>query len=74
MFKMINWIFISPDGPTKVPYNRSLYVQEHCAIIECENKKSKPAHSLVQLVNLDDRNYQHEEWFLEHQDLLVILL
>jgi len=47
MFKKIHWILISPDGPTKIPYSRSLYLEVHCALIEYENEKVKPARYLV---------------------------
>ena len=55
---MIQWILTSPDGPIKIPYIRSLYVEVHYAVIEYENKKIKPAYYLVQLVDLGDPNDQ----------------
>ena len=56
MFKRIHLILISPDGPTKVPYNGSLYAKIHCVVIEYENEKVKLAHYLVQLVDLGNPN------------------
>jgi len=44
MFKRICQVFISPDDPTKFPYNRSIDVEVYCAVIEYENEKAKPAH------------------------------
>ena len=41
MFKKIHQVFISPDNPTKFPYNRSIDVEVHCAVIEYENRKAK---------------------------------
>jgi len=34
MFKKMHWILTSPDGPTKIPNNRCLYVEVHYALIE----------------------------------------
>jgi len=62
MFKRIHWILTSHDSPTKFSYNRSLYVEEHCAIIESENGTAKLANNLVHLVDLDDPNDQRQEW------------
>jgi len=47
MFERIHWILTSPDGRTKNAYNRSMYVEVHCAVIEYENGKAKAAHYLV---------------------------
>jgi len=46
-----------------VSYNRSLYVEVHCIVLEYENEKAKVVHYLVQLVDLDDPNDQQQEWF-----------
>ena len=67
MFKRIHQVFISPDSPTKFPYNQSIDVEVHCAVIEYENEKAKLAHYLVQLTNLEDLNDQRQEWFSERQ-------
>jgi len=65
MFKRINWILTSFDGPTKIPFDRSFYVEVHCAVIKHENGKAKPTHYFVQSVDLDHTNDQCQEWFLE---------
>ena len=54
--RMIHWILVSLNGPTKIPYNRFLYVEVYCALIEYENGKIKPAHYLTQIIYLDDPN------------------
>jgi len=56
MFKRIHWILTSPDGPTKIPYNRSAHVEVHCAVIRYKNRKAKPAHYFVQLIDIKDPN------------------
>jgi len=61
MFKRIHWILTSSDGPTKISCNRSLYVEVNCTVIECENETVKPTYYLIQLVDLDDHNYQRQE-------------
>jgi len=71
-FRMIHWILASPDGPIKISYKRCLYVEVHCALIEYENRKAKPAHYLVQLVHFDDPNYQRQEWLLEQWELVTV--
>jgi len=63
--KRIRWIVTSPYGPIKIPCNRSEYVEVHCVIIDYANGKAKPIHYLVQLVDLDNPNYQQQELFLE---------
>lgn len=65
MFKRIHWFLTSPDGPTKIPYNRSLYIEVHYVVIEYENKKPKSTYYLVQLVDLDNPNNQRQERFSE---------
>ena len=52
----------SPNSPTKFLYIRTLYVQVHCVALNI-NRKAKPAYYPVQLVDLDDFNDQHQEWF-----------
>jgi len=47
MFKRICWILTSRDGTMKISYNRSLFVKLHCAPIEYEDGKDKPAYYLV---------------------------
>jgi len=63
MFKTIQLILTSSNGPTKIPYIRSLCVEVHCAIIEYENEKAKRGHYFVQLVDLDDPNDQWQNDF-----------
>ena len=58
MFKTIHQVFIPPDSLTKFPCNRSIDVEVHCAVIEYENEKAKPAHYLIQLPNLEDLDDQ----------------
>ena len=58
MFKRIHWIITSPDGPTKISYNRCLYVEVHCTVIKYENGKAKPACYVVQIIDFDDPNDQ----------------
>ena len=65
MFKRIHWILTSPDGPTKILYNESLYVEIYCAVIESENGTTKPVHYLIQLIDVEDLNDQRQEWFAE---------
>ena len=54
MFKKIHQVFITPDSPTKFPYNRSIDIKVHCAVIEYENGKAKPAHYIIQLTDFKD--------------------
>ena len=54
MFKRIHWILTSPYGSTKITYSRPLYLKVHCALIEYENGKGKPAYYLIQIVDYDD--------------------
>jgi len=61
MFRTIHWILISPDGLTKIPYNRCLYEEVHCALNEYENGKAKTAHYLVQIVNFYNPNDQRQQ-------------
>jgi len=42
----------------KIPQIRILYAEVHYAVIYYENEKAKPVYYLVQLVDLDDPNYQ----------------
>ena len=70
MFQRIHWIFISPDDPTKIKDNICLHIKVHCAVIEYENGKAKAANYLIQLVDLDDPNYQQQEWFSEWQEVV----
>jgi len=67
---MIHQVFISLYSPTKLPYNRSIDVKVHCAVIECENEKVKPAHYLIQLTDLEDLD-QRQEWFPERQGVVT---
>ena len=61
MFKRIHQIFISPDSPTKFPYNQIIEIEVHCAVIEYENGKAKLAHYLVRLTDLADLDDQRQE-------------
>jgi len=54
VFKRIHQVFISPYCPTKFSYNRGIDVKVHCAVIEYENEKAKPAYYLIQLTDLED--------------------
>ena len=63
MFKRIHQVFISPDSPTKFPYNRSIDVEVYCAVIEYENEKAKLAHYLIRLNDLEDLDDQRQGWF-----------
>ena len=54
MFRRIHYILTSPNGTTKIPNNRCLYVEIHCALIKYENVEVKLAHCLVQIVDYDD--------------------
>jgi len=47
MFKRIHQVFSSPYSPIKFPYNRSIDVEIHCAVIKYENGKAKQAHYLI---------------------------
>jgi len=48
----------SLDGPTQFPYNRSIDVEVHYAVIEYENRKAKPANYLVQFIDIEEPNDQ----------------
>jgi len=39
MFNRIHQVFISPKSPTKFPYNRSIDIEVHCAVIEYEMER-----------------------------------
>jgi len=71
MFKRIHGILTSFDGPTKIPNNRCLYVEVHCAVIEYKNEKTKPVHYLIQIVDFDDPNYQRQEWSPKRWELVT---
>jgi len=58
MFKRIHQVFISPDSPTKFSYNKSIDVEVHCAVIQYENEKAKPAYYLIRLTNLKELDDQ----------------
>jgi len=58
MFKRIHQVFTSLDNPAKFLYNRSLNIEVHCAVIEYENKKAKPADYPMILIDLEDLNDQ----------------
>ena len=48
-------------------YNRNIDVEVHCAVIDYENGKDKPAHYLFRLTDLQDLDDQRQERFLERQ-------
>ena len=73
MFKRIHQVFISPDSPAKFPYNRSLDVEVHCAVIEYENENAKSAHYLIQWTDLEDLGDQQQEWFPAWQGVVTDL-
>jgi len=58
MFKRIHQVFISPNSPTKFPYNRNIDIEVHCAVIEYENGKVKPAHYLIRFTDLENLDNQ----------------
>jgi len=58
MFKRIHKIFISLGSPIKFPYNKSIDVEVHYAVIEYEHGKAKPAHYLIRLTDLEDLDDQ----------------
>ena len=74
MFKRIHQVFISPDSPTKFPYNRSIDVEVHCAVIEYEKGKVKPAHYLVLLTDLEDLMTKGKIVFQKDKEWSLIML
>ena len=46
-----------------------MYAEVHYAVIYYENEKAKPVYYLVQLVDLDDPNYQRWERLPERQEV-----
>ena len=38
----------------KFPYNGSIDIEVHCAVVEYENEKAKPAYYLIRLTELED--------------------
>jgi len=71
IFKKIYGILTSPDSPTKIPYNRCLYVEVHCALVEYEKGKAQSAHYLIQIIDFDDPYDQRQEWFSERRELFT---
>jgi len=71
MFRKVHWILTSPDGPTKIPYNRCLYLEVHCVLIEYKNRKAKLAHYLVQIVDDNNSYDQRQELFPKRQELVT---
>ena len=65
--------FNFPDDSIKISYNRCLYLEVHCALIEYENKKVEIARYLVQIVDYDNPYGQRQEWFLEQRELVTDL-
>jgi len=61
MFKRIHQVLTFPDSPTRTTYNRNLHISIHCALIEYENEKAKPAYYLIQLTDLEDLNDQRQK-------------
>jgi len=55
----------------KFPYNRSIDVEVHYAVIEYENGKAKPAHYLVRLANLEYVDDERQEWLPERQGVVT---
>jgi len=74
MFKKIHQVFISPDSPTKFPYNRSIDVEVHYAVIEYEYKKAKPTHYLIRLTDLEDLDDNGKNGFQKDNEWSLILL
>lgn len=62
MFKKINWILTSPEGPTRNPARRYLTLEVYSALIEYENGKAKPANYLLQIIDCDDLNDKGQSW------------
>ena len=58
MFKRIHSICASPNGPIRVPKNRSLHIEVHYLLTEDENGKAKLAHYLVQFIDSNDLDDQ----------------
>ena len=71
MFKRIHQVFISPNSPTKFPYNRDIDVEVRYAVIEYENEKVKPAHYLIRLTDLEDFDDQRQVWFPERKGVVT---
>ena len=60
MFKRFRWILESPEGQTKILVCRYLTLEVLSALIEYENRKAKPAHYLIQIVDCNDPNDQRQ--------------
>jgi len=60
MFKRIRQVFMSPNSPTKFPYNRSIDVEVHYVVIEYEKRKAKLTHYLIRLTDLEDLDDQRQ--------------
>jgi len=45
-------------------------VEIRCALMKYENEKAKPAHYLVQIVDLDNPKDQQQEWFSKQHELV----
>ena len=63
LIKRIHWIWVSINGPTNIPYNRSLHIEVHCKIIKYNIGKVKLAHYLTQQIDTEDPDDQRHEWF-----------
>jgi len=48
-----------------------LYLKVHCPLIEYENRKVKPAHYLVQIIDYNDPYDQHQEWFAGRGGIVI---
>ena len=46
-------------------------MEVHCTLIEYENRKAKPAHYLVSIVDYDYAYDQRQEWFPERGGFVI---
>ena len=65
MFRRIDWVLTSPEGPTEVPVCRCLNLEVCSALIEYKNRKVKPFYCLISIVDYDDLEDQRQELVYE---------